>query len=271
MRMRTELIGAGVLPMIGTLALLPACGATDGFGIFLAGCAVSAAAFFAAPYTFWLRADEEGVTLVRCLVPRRFGWAEIDGLAMEFGQEVETDAHFLRLRLRLADPPGRVAGPLVGKVDVTDEDTPSGVPPRAMAELFAVFGERGLPVEEAEFANEVLRVRGLPLLSPLRVWAEPAEGVPEPERAYADAPDIAAESAALPHWRQRPRQRYRREHLLRRAALADRVFLRDRDGLALGIALSAAGELVRYDLLTVEGDQRRYVRQQYLSWRTLNR
>ncbi|MFJ8476837.1 PH domain-containing protein [Kitasatospora sp. NPDC094011] len=271
MQMRSELAAVGVLPLIGTGVLLVATGATDGFTAFVAGCAVGAAALFAAPYTFWLRVDEEGVTLVRCLVRRRFGWAEIDGLAVTFGREEETDGHFVVLRLRLADPPGRVAGPMVGKFGVTDEDTPSGVPPRAMAELFAVFGERGLPVEEAEFANEVLRVRGLPLLPPLRVWAEPAEGVPEPERAYADAPGIEEESAALPGHRKRPPQRYRREHLLRRAALADRVFLRDGDGLALGIALSAAEELVRYDLITVEGDQRRYVRQQYLSWRTLNR
>ncbi|MEV7596049.1 hypothetical protein AB0O91_01505 [Kitasatospora sp. NPDC089797] len=271
MQMRTDLIPVGVLPMVATGAVLVGTRAADGFTAFVVGFAVGAAALFAAPYTWWLRADGQGVTLVRCLLRRRFGWAGIDGLAMEFRREEESDRQVLVLRLRLADPPGRVAGPLVGRVAVTDESTPSGVPPRAMAELFAAFGERGLPVEEAGFANEALRVHGLPPLPPLRVWAAPAEGAPEPERAYADAPDIAAESGALAGGRQRIRQRCRREHLLRHAALADRVFLRDGDGLALGVALVAAEELVRYDLITVEGDQRRYVRQQYLDWRTLNR
>lgn len=270
MQMRSERSGVGFVLMVATGIVLAGTGVIDPLGAFLVALLVAAAALFATPYAFWLRVDDQGVTLVRYLLPRRFTWADLHGLAMEFGNEVEGDGRLLTLRLRLADPRGRVPGPLLGKFPVTDEDTPEGVPSRAMAELFAVFGERGLPVEEAEFANEVLRVRGLPPLPPLRVWAAPPEGVPAAERAYADAPAIDAEAGALPDEGLRPRQRGRREYLLRRAALADRVFLRDGDGLALAIALRAAEQLVKYDRITVEGDQRYYVREQYLSWRTLN-
>ncbi|MFD9692301.1 hypothetical protein ACFXPX_16445 [Kitasatospora sp. NPDC059146] len=268
MQMRSERSGVGFTLMVVTGVALAVTGAVDAFGAFLVAALVAAAALFATPYAFWLRADEQGVTLVRYLLPRRFAWAELRGLAMEFDEDEEIGRRCLTLRLGLADPPGRFAGPLLGKVLVTREDAPSGVPPRAMAELFAVFGERGLPVEEAGFANEVLRVRGLPKLPPLRVWAAPAEGAPGAERAYADAPGIDQEADALPPEVRRPRQRGRREYLLRRAALADRVFLRDGDGLALAIALRAAEELVTYDQVTVEGDQRHYVREQYLGWRT---
>ncbi|MFJ7250077.1 hypothetical protein ACIQWA_36330 [Kitasatospora sp. NPDC098652] len=270
MQMRSERSGVGFVLMVATAIVLVGTGAIDPLGAFLVAVLVAAAALFATPYAFWLRSDDRGVTFVRYLLPRRFAWAELRGLAMEFGEEVESGSRHLTLRLRLADPPGRVPGPLLGKLPVTQEDTPSGVPSRAMAELFALFGERGLPVEEAEFANEVLRVRGFPPLPPLRVWAAPAEGVPGAERAYADAPGIDEEADALPAEGPRPRQRGRREYLLRRAALADRVFLRDGDGLALAIALRAAEQLVRYDQITVEGDQRHYVREQYLSWRARN-
>ncbi|WP_188304573.1 hypothetical protein [Streptomyces sp. CBMA123] len=272
LQLRSDRAGVGFVTAAGTGFALAGTEAVHPLGAFLIALTVAAAALFATPYTFWLRADEQGVTLVRYLLPRRFAWSELHGLAMEFGEEVESGRHHLTLRLWLADPPGRVCGPLLGKVTVTDEDTPAGVPPRSMAELFALFGERGLPVEEAEFANEVLRVRGLPPLRPLPGWVAPAEGAPAPERAYADAPGIEEEARRVEALRTgaERRARLRREYLLRHAALSDRVFLRDGDGLALAIALRAAGQLVEHDRITVEGDQRHYVRRQYLNWRALN-
>ncbi|MFD5461800.1 hypothetical protein ACFWIQ_03100 [Kitasatospora sp. NPDC127059] len=272
MQLRSDRAGVGVVVAVGTGISLAGGEAIDPLGALLVGIAAGAAALLATPYAFWLRADERGVTLVRYLLPRRFAWSELHGLALEFGEEVETDRRHVTLRLWLARPPGRFRGPLLGKVPVTDDDMPAGVPPRSMAELFALFGERGLPVEQPQFANEVLRVRGLPLLPPLPEWVSPGEGPPVPDRAYADAPGIEEEARrvqALGADAGR-RARLRREYLLRHAALSDRVFLRDGDGLALAIALRAAEQLVEHDRVTVKGDQRHYVRRQYLSWRALN-
>ncbi|MFI9366584.1 PH domain-containing protein [Kitasatospora sp. NPDC053057] len=275
MQQRGEFVGVGSMVGLAVAILLVETGTTDGGAAFLALAAIVAVAAFALPHAYWLRADEDGLTLVRSLVPRRYAWADIRGLAMELGRDAENDGHHLTLRLRLADPPGRFWGPRLGRIDVTEEDTPEGVPRRALAELFAVFVERELPVDLPEFANEVLRVRGLPQLPPLPLWAPPEEGAPTPEQAYADAPGIEDERGDLVALGKAVKRRVRlsREYLLRRAALADRVFLRDGDGLALAIALGEAERLAEHDGIRVEGDQRHYVREQYLSYlgrRTLN-
>ncbi|MEU4303089.1 PH domain-containing protein [Kitasatospora aureofaciens] len=272
MQQRGELAGVGSMVGLVAAAVLTETGTVGGGAAFLVMAAIVAVAALAAPHAYWLRADEDGLTLVRLLVPRHYAWADVRGLAMELGRDEENDGHHLTLRLRLAEPPGRFWGPRLGRIDVTDEDTPEGVPPRALAELFAVFVEHELPVDLPEFANEVLRVRGLPRLPPLPLWAPPVEGAPDPEQAYADAPGIEEERQDLVALGKAVKRRVRlgREHLLRRAALADRVFLRDGDGLALAIALGEAQRLVEHDRVRVEGDQRHYVRQQYLSRRTLN-
>ncbi|MFD8702830.1 hypothetical protein ACFV1W_09470 [Kitasatospora sp. NPDC059648] len=272
MQQRGELVGVGSILGLVAAVVLAESGTVGGGAAFLVMAAIVAVAAFAAPHAYWLRADEGGLTLVRLLVPRHYAWADLRGLAMELGRDEENDGHHLTLRLRLAEPPGRFWGPRLGRIDVTDEGTPEGVPPRALAELFAVFVEHRLPVDLPEFANEVLRVRGLPQLPPLPLWAPPAGGVPAPEQAYADAPDIEDERRDLVALGKAVERRVRlsREYRLRRAALADRMFLRDGDGLALAIALREAERLVEHDRMRVEGDQRRYVRQQYLSRRTLS-
>ncbi|MFH9347633.1 hypothetical protein [Kitasatospora sp. NPDC017646] len=273
MQQRGELVGVGSMVGLVVAILLAETGTAGGGGAFLAMAAIVAVAAFALPHAYWLRADENGIILVRLLVPRRYAWADIRGLAMELGRDEENDGHHLTLRLRLAEPSGRFRGPRLGRIDVTEEDTPEGVPPRALAELFAVFVEHQLPVDLPEFANEVLRVRGMPQLPPLPLWAPPVEGAPGPEQAYAGAPGIQDERDDLVALGKAVKRRpgLSREYLLRRAALADRVFLRDGDGLALAIALRAAEQLVEHDRIKVEGDHRDYVRQQYLSRRTLDR
>ncbi|MGW2376706.1 PH domain-containing protein [Kitasatospora sp. NPDC001683] len=272
MQQRGELIGVSSMVALVVAIVLTETETAETGAVFLVMAAIVAVAAFAAPHAYWLRADEDGLTLVRLLVPRRYAWADVRGLAMELGRDEENDGHHLTLRLRLAEPPGRFWGPRLGRIDVTEQDTPEGVPPRALAELFAVFGEHELTVDLPEFADEVLRVRGLPRLPPRPVWTPPVEGAPGPERAYAGAPEIEDERGDLEVLGKAVKRRIRlsREYLLRRAALSDRVFLRDGDGLALAIALRAAGQLVAHDQIEVEGDQRHYVRQQYRSWCTLN-
>ncbi|MFJ9777035.1 hypothetical protein ACIRVF_38370 [Kitasatospora sp. NPDC101157] len=272
MQQRGELAGVGSVLGLVVAVALAGTGTVGGGAAFLVMAAIVAVAAFGAPHAYWLRADGEGLTLVRLLVPRRYAWADVRGLAMELGRDEENDTHHLTLRLRLAEPPGRFWGPRLGRIHVTEEDAPEGVPPRALAELFAVFVEHELPVDLPEFANEVLRVRGLPQLPPLPLWTPPADGAPAPELAYADAPDIEEERRDLVALGRTVKRRVRlsREYLVRRAALADRVFLRDGDGLALGIALAEAERLVEHDRIRVEGDQRHYVRRQYLSLRALS-
>ncbi|MFJ9691959.1 hypothetical protein [Kitasatospora sp. NPDC101183] len=270
MRMRSEVLGLGVTMLVVSAVLLVATEAVTAGTAVLVSVVVAAATIFVTPHLFWLRADADGITLVKRLVPRRYAWADVHGLAMEFADDAEGDGRHLTLRLRLTEPKGRFWGPLIGKVYVTGDDTPSGVPPRAMAELFAVFGERGLPVEAREFANEVLRVRGLPLLPPLTPWVVPPEGPPAPEKAYADAPGIEEEEREVEalRVRARARKRYQREYLLRSAALADRRCLRDGGERGLGGALAAGVDLVDNDQIGVEGDPRPYARRQYWVWRT---
>ncbi|WP_158845847.1 hypothetical protein [Streptomyces sp. NRRL WC-3742] len=273
MRTRSEVAGGAFALMVVSGGLLGITRAVDPFLVVFIPVVIGVAVFCAAPHTFWLRADDSGITLVKRLVPRRYAWVDVHGLAMEFAQEEDGDGRHLTLRLRLTEPKGRFWGPFLCRVPVTEEDTPSGVPPLALAELFAVFGEQRLPVEKPEFANEVLRVRGLPKLPPWAPWAVPAEGPPAPEKAYADAPDLASEEREVEALSARARRRVpaRREYLLRRAALADRRCLRDGGERGRFGAVAAAEELVEIDQIRVEGDPRPYVRRQYLIWRASGR
>ncbi|MFD0408896.1 hypothetical protein [Kitasatospora sp. NPDC127116] len=265
-------IGIGLVLAVVAMPALVGSGATGPGEATLIGALIAVAVAVAVPHTCWLREDEQGLTLVRLLVPRRYPWSEIRGLVMEFGEEVETSGHHVTLRLRLADPPGRFWGPQLGRIGVTGDDLPRGTEPRALAELFAVFGRRGLPVDRPEFANEVLHVRGLPPLPSRPVRTVPAGPVPTAAQAYADAPGVEEEEKDLAARRSTAKSppRKRREYLLRTAARADRLALADGDedmGQVVG-AWIAAGHLTEHDGVTADGDDARaYVRQQYLDWR----
>ncbi|MFJ6617663.1 hypothetical protein ACIQOW_08830 [Kitasatospora sp. NPDC091335] len=265
-------IGIGcALALVAMFALVGSGAGSPGEAT-LIGVLIAVAAAVTVPHTFWLREEEDGLTLVRLLVPRRYAWSEIRGLAMEFEEETETSGHHLTLRLRLVDPPGRFWGPQLGRIGVTGDDRPRGVEPRALAELFAVFGRHGLPVDQPEFANDVLHVRGLPPLPPRPVPVVPAGPVPTAAEAYADAPGVEQEEKDLAGRRSATRSspRRRREYLLRTAARADRLALAggDADREQVAGARIAAGYLTEHDGVTADGDETRaYVRQQYLDWR----
>ncbi|MFJ9445628.1 hypothetical protein ACIRRH_27755 [Kitasatospora sp. NPDC101235] len=265
-------IGVGCALAVVTLIALGGSGATSPGTATLIGALIAGAVAVGMPHTFWLREEEDGLTLVRLLVPRRYAWSEIRGLAMEFDEEVETSVRRVTLRLRLADPPGRFWGPRLGQFDVTDDDLPRGVEPRALAELFALFGRHDLPVDRPEFANAVLHVHGLPRMPRRLVRSVPAGPVPTAEQAYTDAPGIEEEERYLEGCRSTATSppRRRREYLLRSAALGDRIALAGGDpgpGHA-GRARISAGRLTEHDgvAAATDDDARAYVRQQYLDW-----
>ncbi|GAB7183818.1 hypothetical protein ATKI12_3649 [Kitasatospora sp. Ki12] len=270
MRRWADAAGIGCVLGLITVIVLSETGATGVGTTLLTAAAVAAVTGAAGPRTFRLREEEAGLTLVRLLVPTHYTWEQIRGLAMDFGEEQDGGAHRVRLRLRLADPPGRFQGPLLGELTVTEDDRPRGVEPRALAELFALFGRHGLPVDRPEFANAVLSAHGLPPLPPPPVRSVPVGPVPTPEEAYAHAPAEAAERRDLDAYRSRSNEplRRRREHLLRLAALRDRAALGvgDADAAQVAEARFAARRLTEHDGVTAEdADLRGYVRQQYLN------
>lgn len=119
------------------------------------------------PGAFWLQADDDGLTLVRLLLFRRtLPWSAVQGLAMRFHEEDEPYRHRLTLCVRLPDArdKDRFPGAFIGTNTITDDDRPRGTEPRELAHLFALFGERGLPVDKPEFADSVLAAHGLPPL-----------------------------------------------------------------------------------------------------------
>ncbi|SOB86322.1 hypothetical protein [Streptomyces sp. 1331.2] len=157
-------VGGGCLVALGAVIVLSETGATCVAATLLIGAAIVAAVALVVPRTFRLREEEQGLVMVRLLVAKRHPWQQIQGLSMEFDEDSENGAHSVRIRLRLADRPGRNCGPLLAELPVTDDDSPRGFEPRALAELFALFGRHGLPVDRPEFANAVLSAHGLPLL-----------------------------------------------------------------------------------------------------------
>ncbi|MER7583728.1 hypothetical protein [Kitasatospora sp. NPDC097691] len=193
MRRRVEAIGVGCVLALIAVIVLSETGATGVGATLLIGAAIAAAVSVGGPRTFRLREEETGLTVVRLLVPKHYAWSQISGMAMDFGEEPETSAHRVRLRLRLVDPPGRFCGPFLGELTIADGDRPRGVEPRALAELFALFGRHGLPVDRPEFANAVLSAHGLPPLPPPPVRSAPDGPVPGPEESGPDAPAAAQE------------------------------------------------------------------------------
>lgn len=127
--------------------------------------AVMAAAAITAPLGFRLRADEDGLTLIRPLRRRRYRWQDITRLDMEFGEEVETDAPRLTMSLRLTTTRPTRRGPVVGVLDLAAGHELRGTEPRELAELFLVLATHGVPLAEPEFADRALAARGFPPLA----------------------------------------------------------------------------------------------------------
>ncbi|GAA1957379.1 PH domain-containing protein [Catenulispora subtropica] len=134
-------------------------------------CVVALAA--AVPYTYWFRADDQGLTLVRLLARRRIPWRAVQGLDLRFHRDSNTGARHAAVHIRLkplrATRPSVARrlrpGPLIGRLSITDECPPCGTEPQALADLFAVFGDRGVPIDEREYVNAVRAAHGRPALS----------------------------------------------------------------------------------------------------------
>jgi hypothetical protein len=120
-----------------------------------------------APRGFWLRADEDGLTLARPLRRRHYRWPDITRLDMEFGEEVETGAPRLTMSLRLTTTHSDRRGPVVGTLDLAAGHELRGTEPRELAELFLVLAAHGVPLTEPGFADRLLAVHRLPPLATL--------------------------------------------------------------------------------------------------------
>ncbi|MER7845758.1 hypothetical protein ABTZ03_17630 [Kitasatospora sp. NPDC096077] len=167
------------------------------------------------PYGFWLRADTDGLTLVRAFLPRRYRWQDIVALTMEADEDPDSGAARLVLLLRLvpvrtvraartarsvrsartarsetAERADRVHGPVLGILGTTPDGLPRGTEPRHLAELFDLLRRHGIPLEDPRYADLVLTAHGYPALAPASAPA------PAPAPAPASAPAPARPGAA---------------------------------------------------------------------------
>lgn len=172
MRRFPEVIISGLLLGVVAIAVLVVAGADKHFAGWLLGATCVVALAAAVPYTYWFRADDHGLTLVRLLVRRRIPWGAVQGLDLRFHTDPDTDYRYVALHIRLS---GRRAtrpsiarrlrpGPLIGRISITDKHLPRGTEPRELADLFALFGDRGVPIDEPEYVNTVLAAHGRPAL-----------------------------------------------------------------------------------------------------------
>lgn len=148
--------------------VLSASGAVDHLGAGLAlliVLAVVPAVALPAPRGFWLRADEDGLTLARPLRRRHYRWPDITRLDMEFGEEIETSAPRITMSLRLTTTHPDRRGPVVGTLDLAAGHELRGTEPRELAELFLVLATHGVPLAEPGFADRALAARGFPPLA----------------------------------------------------------------------------------------------------------
>ncbi|WP_370380246.1 PH domain-containing protein [Catenulispora sp. GAS73] len=164
MRRFPEAITSGLLLGLVAIVVLVAVGADNFVGWLLgAACVIALAA--AVPYSYWLRADDRGLTLVRLLVRRRIPWQAVRGLDLRFHKDPNTNYRYVAVHIRLsarrATRPSIARrlgpGPLCGRISIADK-------PRELANLFALFGDRGVPIDEPEYVNSVLAAHGLPAL-----------------------------------------------------------------------------------------------------------
>lgn len=168
-------VGPGCLLGLVVAVVLGASGAVDRLGVGLSLLIVTAVVpvvALPAPGTFWVRADSRGLTLSRALLRRRYRWHDITGLDMTFGEDPDSDAARLTMRLRLTTTPSDGRGPVVGVLGLAPGHRLRGTEPRQLADLFALLAAHGVPLPEPGFADRVLTAHGLP---PLAQDPDPAD------------------------------------------------------------------------------------------------
>lgn len=163
MRRFPEAVASGLLLGIAGIAVIVYTGASKHFlGWLLGGaCVVGLAA---------------AVPLVRLLVRRRIPWQAVQGLHLGFRTDRNGYSSVtVRISLSISGTarPGIVrrlrSYPLVGRMQTTRMQTtrryhPLGKEPRAVADLFALFGDRGVPIGGHEYVNAILARHGRPAL-----------------------------------------------------------------------------------------------------------
>ncbi|MEU6872855.1 hypothetical protein [Streptomyces sp. NPDC046751] len=162
-------VGPGCLLGLLSAVVLGASGAVDRLGVgpsLLIVAAVVPVVALPAPVSFWVRADSDGLTLSRALLRRRYHWHDITGLGMAFGEDPDSDAPRLTMRLRLTTTPAAGRGPLVGVLGLAPGHQLRGTEPRRLADLFTLLAAHGVPLAERDFADRVLAAHGLPPLDP---------------------------------------------------------------------------------------------------------
>ncbi|MFD0342184.1 hypothetical protein ACFVH0_26515 [Streptomyces sp. NPDC127117] len=162
-------VGPGCLVGVLSAVVLGASGAADRLGVgtsLLIIAAVVPAVALPAPLSFWVRADSEGLTLSRALLRRRFHWEDIAGLDMAFGEDPDSDAARLTMRLRLTTTPATGRGPLIGVLGLAPGHRLRGTGPRRLADLFTLLAVNGVPLSDPGFANRLLAAHGLHPLVP---------------------------------------------------------------------------------------------------------
>jgi hypothetical protein len=126
-------VGPGCLLGLLAAVVLGASGAVNRLGVgpsLLIVAAVVLVLALPAPLSFWVRADSEGLALSRALLRRRHRWHDITGLDMTFGEDPDSDAARLTMRLRLTTTPTTGRGPLVGVLGLAPGHQLRGTEPR---------------------------------------------------------------------------------------------------------------------------------------------
>ncbi|MFD7497184.1 hypothetical protein ACFV8T_33315 [Streptomyces sp. NPDC059832] len=162
-------VGPGCLLALLVAVVLGASGAVNRLGVgpsLLVVAAVVPVVALPAPMSFWVRADSEGLTLSRALLRRRYCWRDITGLDMTFGEDPDSDAARLTMRLRLTTTPATGRGPLVGVLGLAAGHQLRGTEPRQLTDLFTLLAAHGVPLSDSGFADRLLAAHGLPPLPP---------------------------------------------------------------------------------------------------------
>ncbi|MEE1781761.1 PH domain-containing protein [Streptomyces sp. SP17BM10] len=140
-------------------------GAVEHLGVLPSLLLVTAAAVaLPAPRTFRLRADEQGLTLTRLLLSRRYRWQDVTGLEMDFGEDSESGSPRLALRLRLTTTRRTGCGPALGTLPTTGDRLPRGTEPPELADLFTLLDRHGVRLDAPHYAALVLSAHGRPPL-----------------------------------------------------------------------------------------------------------
>ncbi|MFF2847583.1 hypothetical protein ACFVT5_14850 [Streptomyces sp. NPDC058001] len=157
-------VGPGCLLGLLVAVVLGTSGAVNRLGVgtslLIAALAVPVVAV-PAPRSFWIRADSKGLTLSRGMLRRRYGWHDITGLDMDFGEDPDSGAGRLTMRLRLSTTPITGRGPLIGVLGLAPESQVRGTAPRQLADVFALLATHRVPLADSGFVDRVFAAHGL--------------------------------------------------------------------------------------------------------------